>query len=98
MARTDYPTAATTPAPTPASAPDFDIEKHVSPNMEDVRTWWSFKENVEIEDPNLAIGFFDLFAGVEPNWTLPAFFSARKSPRRKDAFFEKFARREISED
>jgi hypothetical protein len=77
---------------------DFDIEKHVSPNMEDVRTWWSFKENVEIEDPNLAIGFFDLFAGVEPNWTLPAFFSARKSPRRKDAFFEKFARREISED
>ena len=77
---------------------DFDVEKHVSPNMEDLRTWWSFKENVETEDPNLAIGFFDLFAGVEPNWTMPASYFARKSSRGNDAFFEKYARKEIAED
>lgn len=79
-------------------AQEFDIEKHDYPQLDDLGTWWSFKENVEIEDPNLAIGFFDLFAGVEPNWTMPASYFARKSSRGNDAFFEKYARKEIAED
>lgn len=77
---------------------DFDIEKHVSPNMEDLRTWRSFKENVEIEDPNLAIGFFDLFAGSEPNWTMPSIFSARKTSRTNDRFSKKYAQKTTLEE
>lgn len=56
---------------------EFDVKKHISPKMEELRTWWSFKENMQ-EDSNLAIGFFDLFAGVEPSWTMPSVFSQRK--------------------
>jgi hypothetical protein len=56
---------------------DFNIKKHVVPEMDEVRTWWSFKENMH-EDPNLAIGFFDLFSGIEPSWDMPTIFSARK--------------------
>ncbi len=76
---------------------EFDIEKHVSPDMDDLQTWWSFKENVETEDPNLAIGFFDLFAGAVPNWEMPGFFSARKESKRHDKFFEKYAVRKIQD-
>lgn len=77
---------------------DFDIEKHVSPNMEDLRTWWSFKENVEAEDPNLAISFFDLFAGSEPNWSMPDVFSARRGHAERDSFIETFAQRKSLEN
>jgi len=77
---------------------DFDIEQHISPIMDDVRTWWSFKENVEIEDPNLAIGFFDLFAGVEPNWNMPGLFLPRKFARTKDTLFEKYAKKAILDE
>jgi len=65
---------------------EFDVEKHVSPMMDDLQTWWSFKENMN-EDPNLATGFFDLFAGVEPSWTMPSIFSARKGQRNNDKIF-----------
>ena len=67
---------------------DFDIQKHVSPFMDEVRTWWSFKENVMAEDPNLAIGFFDLFAGVEPTWHMPSIFSARHGTHPAANLFE----------
>lgn len=65
---------------------DFDIERHVSPEMEDVRTWWSFRENIA-EDTNLAIGFFDLFAGNSPSWEMPSIFSARKSQNVAAKYF-----------
>ena len=55
---------------------DFDIKRDISANFENIGTWWSFKENV-VEDPSLAIGFFDLFTGVYPNWNMPSFFSQR---------------------
>lgn len=42
----------------------------------DIRTWWSFRENVA-EDPLRAIGFFDRFVGATPNWTMPGAASAR---------------------
>lgn len=55
---------------------DFAVESATSPNSEDLRTWWSFKENMETEDLNLAIGFLELFAGVTPDWNRPNRFSA----------------------
>ena len=56
---------------------DFAVENAISSaNREDLRTWWSFKENMETEDLNLAIGFLELFAGVTPDWNRPNRFSA----------------------
>lgn len=52
----------------------------IAPAASDLRTWWSFRENVA-EDPNLAIGFFDCFTGNEPNWTLPGYAAARPAMR-----------------
>lgn len=65
---------------------EFDAERHISPEMEDLRTWWSFKENIA-EDPNLAIGFFDLFSGTDPSWETPSIFSARKSDGVASKYF-----------
>ena len=36
----------------------------------DLRTWWSYRENVS-EDPDLSIPFLDLFFGETPNWLRP---------------------------
>lgn len=46
------------------------------PDFLDLRLWWSFRENVR-EDPGLAVGFFELFCGMQPNWTMPTVFSPR---------------------
>lgn len=48
----------------------------VSPIADDPATWQSFRENVS-EDPRLAIPFFDLFIGNEPNWVQPTWARAR---------------------
>jgi hypothetical protein len=56
---------------------DFHQEQHNSPSVAETRTWWSFRENVE-EDPSLAIAFLDLFAGDEPEWTMPELFRSGK--------------------
>lgn len=52
---------------------DFNGEQHLRDDLNDVRTWWSFKEN-SAEDPSLAIAFLDLFAGEKPNWSFPGMF------------------------
>ncbi len=59
---------------------DFGEEVRLSPSALDLRTWWSFKENAH-EDPALAIAFFDLFTGREPDWSHPAMLSLR--PQQK---------------
>ncbi|CAN0599054.1 unnamed protein product, partial [Ectocarpus sp. 12 AP-2014] len=46
-----------------------------SAELDDLRTWWSFKENVG-EDPSLAIAFLDLFAGDQPEWSTPDIFQS----------------------
>ncbi|MCG7393740.1 hypothetical protein MHY87_12555 [Microvirga sp. ACRRW] len=46
---------------------DFKTSVTLAPVATDIRTWWSFRENTQ-DDPSAAIGFFDLFAGQEPNW------------------------------
>lgn len=76
---------------------EFDIEQQVSPDMEELRAWWSFKENIN-EDPNLAIGFFDLFTGVEPIWSMPSIFSARKNSKVPQKYIAKSAKVNIPKD
>ncbi len=48
---------------------------------DDLRTWWSYRENVG-DDASLAIPFFDLLIGNEPNWYFPASVVSRRAVRR----------------
>ncbi|MEN5299500.1 hypothetical protein ABE530_14250 [Brucella sp. TWI559] len=48
---------------------------------DDLRTWWSYKENVS-EVPAYAIAFLDKFLGSEPNWSMPDMASARAAVKR----------------
>ncbi|MCV2866815.1 hypothetical protein [Defluviimonas sp. WL0075] len=63
---------------------DYQREQHPAQVLHELRTWWSFKENVG-EDPSLAIPFLDLFSGDEPNWRFPQLFRARASGGDVDA-------------
>lgn len=56
---------------------DFQIDVQESPSLEEIRTWWSFKENVT-QSPDYAIAFLDMFAGEEPDWTTPGLFTAER--------------------
>ncbi|MEM8541649.1 MAG: hypothetical protein AAGF25_11910, partial [Pseudomonadota bacterium] len=55
---------------------DFGVEIEQASALEELRTWWSFKENVA-EDPNYAISFLDLFAGETPNWQFSGLFNGK---------------------
>lgn len=59
---------------------DYGEQQFQSGKLDDLRTWWSFRENTS-EDPSLAIGFLDLFAGCEPSWDFPQIFRARPASR-----------------
>jgi hypothetical protein len=47
-----------------------DEEPEASRIADDPKFWDTFRENA-LEDPNTAIGFFDLVCGQEPNWMAP---------------------------
>lgn len=49
--------------------------------QDNLRIWWSFRENVG-EDLATAVGFFDLFAGSQPNWQFPRIAAERPAIRR----------------
>lgn len=55
-------------------------------NELDLRVWESFRENFR-EQPYLAIPFFDVFMGVEPNWLVTGTFLER--PAAKAAAWRK---------
>lgn len=67
---------------------DFHSAQNISPVLNEVRTWWSFRENVN-EDPSLAIAFLDLFAGDEPEWTMPELFRSGRSNEIAGRFYAK---------
>lgn len=48
---------------------------------DDLRTWWSYRENVS-EMPAYAVAFLDRFLGGQPNWLLP------DDPRSRPAIVE----------
>jgi hypothetical protein len=60
---------------------EFNRQININPNTEDLRTWWSFRENIA-EDPSYAICFFDHFIGKEPNWSFPGSVVNRGSMAR----------------
>ena len=65
---------------------DFHSEQHPSDALHETRIWWSFRENVH-EDPSLAIAFFDLFAGDEPEWTMPELFRTGRAHELAGRFY-----------
>lgn len=42
----------------------------------DIKIWQSFRENL-LEEPSIAIAYFDDFMGLSPNWRNPSFFRER---------------------
>ena len=63
---------------------DFDVHPAPNPQLEDLRTWQSFRENFR-QDPALAVAFFDVFMGVEPNWIFPESFLSRPAVRGNES-------------
>jgi len=54
---------------------ELDLETGIAPEFDDIRTWWSFRENAR-ENSATAIGFFELFVGDTPKWSTPELFSS----------------------
>jgi hypothetical protein len=50
----------------------------------DIKMWQSFRENL-VEEPSIAIAYFDVFMGLSPNWHNPSFFRERAAGRRQSA-------------
>lgn len=58
---------------------------------DDLRTWWSFRENV-MDLPSYAAGYLDRFLGGEPNWVAPDLVESRVAMKRARAALEGNAR------
>jgi hypothetical protein len=60
---------------------EFRAETEIDPFIDDLRHWWSFKENAR-QDAGFASGFLQMVFGNEPNWMFPDVFRARLSEQR----------------
>ena len=76
---------------------DFDFENDLLPGMDDLHSWWSFKENMS-EDINLAIGFFDHFADVEPSWLIPSLFQERVTNKFSETHIQSCSEAKLAAD
>ena len=59
-----------------ATAQEFQAEPSVDAAIDDLRQWWSFKENT-MRDASFSAGFLQMLLGRQPNWTMPDVFRAR---------------------
>jgi len=69
---------------------DFEARQQVSAALGETRTWWSFRDNVA-EDPSLAIAFLDLFAGDQPEWSMPELFRSGRMREIAGRFYSEAA-------
>jgi hypothetical protein len=58
------------------TAQEFHAETTIDPSIDDLRHWWSFKENT-IRDASFSAGFLQMLLGSQPNWVMPDVFKAR---------------------
>lgn len=63
---------------------DFGICLAPYPRLDYLPAWHSFRENIA-EDSSLAVPFFDLLLGKEPNWNSPQHFHSRPEVQRREA-------------
>lgn len=59
-----------------AAAQEFHAKVGVDPAADDLRHWWSFRENVR-DDADFSAGFLQFLLGHQPNWSMPAVFRER---------------------
>lgn len=59
-----------------AMAQEYDASPDVAPAVEDLRHWWSFRENAA-EDARFSSGFLQMLLGQTPNWSMPDVFRER---------------------
>jgi hypothetical protein len=53
---------------------------HLAPEALELRSWWSFRENVA-NDPDQAVAFLDLFLQGDPVWDMPTAARFRRAMR-----------------
>jgi hypothetical protein len=59
-----------------AIAQEFHGKTQVDPAIDDLRQWWSFRENAPRE-ARFSAGFLQMLLGHHPNWVMPDVFRAR---------------------
>lgn len=59
-----------------AMAQEFHARTEIAPAIDDLRHWWSFRENAA-EDAGFSAGFLQMLLGHQPNWQMPDVFLAR---------------------
>jgi hypothetical protein len=50
--------------------------------LHDQRLWQSFRENA-LDNPDIAVAFFDLMLGIVPNWKMPQLVERRTAMRKR---------------
>lgn len=55
---------------------EFRAHPDTSPDIADLRHWWSFRENIA-EDSSFSVGFLQLLLGHQPDWAMPGVFRTR---------------------
>jgi hypothetical protein len=61
---------------TAAMAEEFAAAPDIAPAVEDLRHWWSFRENAA-EDARFSAAFLQMLLGHAPNWSMPDVFRER---------------------
>jgi hypothetical protein len=59
-----------------AMAQEFQAATELDPAVDDLRHWWSFRENAA-KDASFSSGFLQMLLGQQPNWMMPDVFRAR---------------------
>lgn len=59
-----------------ATAQEFHAETVIDPAIDDLRNWWTFKENT-MQDASFSAGFLQMLLGSQPNWVMPDVFAAQ---------------------
>ncbi len=66
-----------------AMAQEFQSGTDIDPAFDDLRQWWSFKENA-LQDASFSAGFLQMLLGQQPNWVMPDVFRARLTDELSD--------------
>lgn len=59
-----------------AMAQEYQERPELAPDFDDLRQWWSFRENAG-RDAGFSVGFLQMLLGHQPNWMFPDVFRAR---------------------
>ena len=55
---------------------EFRHRPDLAPEINDLRQWWSFRENVA-DDASFSVGFLQMLLGRQPDWAMPGIFRSK---------------------